>query len=512
LSVRIAPLLLLTTSCTLLVDASLQSGIGLRCNVDADCHASTCESGLCVKKCDNDIDCPNPSRCFVGTCQFPFKVGALWSGVGVGGDGWTHSHKTGMDDAAARLGYLDFGGQPYLFLEQVQTPAAVDMGVDDYVARGADLIVATSFSQRDEILKKADQYPNVKFLTCGGFRPNGKNVGSYFGRYEQGWYIGGKMAALKAKKRIGYIAPESTPGVVRFLNAFLRGAQSVNPNILLEVRWLGFWKDLHDQRTYAYTAKNYPFATDPTDATTLLYREELLAAQMIDSGCEVVIHETDTQRSVAFIDARLGGMGPGGSRLLSLAVDIKDGCRVNADPAGRWLPTCLGAIFWNWGAIYTDLFDQMHRGVWAPTNLVEPISADMRATPFSFVLDMNSGISNDELQSAVVDVAQRDYRTMYQGPYATTGQRDQDGDGVPDPVQAVAAGEVPSEAELSTMCFFAKGVVEKTDPSDPNSPDRDAHVPDGPNGKFPAPQDSVDYVSQYPFLSADHELNCPKNQ
>ena len=78
-----------------------------------------------------------------------------------------------LDDTAARLSYMRFGTEPYVFREDVITSDAIQKGVDDYVSQGADVIVATSLSQRDDILKKAAQYPATKFLTCGGFEPPG---------------------------------------------------------------------------------------------------------------------------------------------------------------------------------------------------------------------------------------------------------------------------------------------------------------------------------------------------
>jgi basic membrane lipoprotein Med (substrate-binding protein (PBP1-ABC) superfamily) len=498
--------------CSLVVTASLKGALGAPCASDADCQASACQGGVCAKSCAMDIDCPAPTLCMAALCQVPLKVAALWSGVGVGGDGWTHAHKTGLDDTAQRLPYVRFGSEPYLFREDVLTSAQVQQGVDDYVAQGADVIVATSVSQRDDILKKADQYPRVKFLTCGGFEPNGRNAGSYFGRYEQGWYVGGRIAALRAKKRLGYIAPLANPGVARFINAFARGARSINPGIVLEVRWLGFWRDLHDARTYDYQAKTFPFATSPTDPSTRLYREELLAAQLIDDGCELVVHETDIQRSVSFIDSRLHGVGPGGQPVASMAVDIRDGCRADGAPDGAWFSSCLGAIYWNWAALYTDLFGQMHRGVWKTENRIDPLRADPVSSPFYFGLNPGSGIASEDLQSTIVQVAALDYRDLYAGPYEVTGQRDRLGTGAPDADQTVAAGESPSEDELARMCWFSKGIVEKADPNDPTSADVDAHVPDGVNGRYPPKADVLQYEKDFPFIDPDHDMNCPVNQ
>jgi hypothetical protein len=68
---------------------------------------------------------------------------------------------------------------------------------------------------------------------------------------------------------------------------------------------------------------------------------------------------------------------------------------------------------------------------------------------------------------------------VFSGPYDINGQRDKDGNGIPDSVQKMGAGETVNDTELARMCWFVKGVVEKTKLNDPKSPDRDALVPGG---------------------------------
>ena len=68
---------------------------------------------------------------------------------------------------------------------------------------------------------------------------------------------------------------------------------------------------------------------------------------------------------------------------------------------------------------------------------------------------------------------------VLQGPYLTNGQRDRNLDGIPDPDQSVAAGEVISVAEASKMCWYVQGVVEKSVLTDPQSADQPALVPGG---------------------------------
>ena len=74
--------------------------------------------------------------------------------------------------------------------------------------------------------------------------------------------------------------------------------------------------------------------------------------------------------------------------------------------------------------------------------------------------------------------------------------------------------ETLSDAELATMCWYVKGVVEKTKLSDPMSVDKDALVPGGlipgsttPNSSQPKPPDSEDKL----VIPSGLNWECRKN-
>jgi len=71
---------------------------------------------------------------------------------------------------------------------------------------------------------------------------------------------------------------------------------------------------------------------------------------------------------------------------------------------------------------------------------------------------------------------------------------------------------VISDDELARMCWFVEGVVEKSDPSDPGSADRPAHVPDGLHGSYPPSDDVQAFMAEYPFIDPERDMNCPMNQ
>ncbi|MDB5807194.1 MAG: bmp family protein [Betaproteobacteria bacterium] len=110
----------------------------------------------------------------------------------------------------------------------------------------ATLLFPTSFGYFDpHILKVAATNPNVRFAHCGGMWTEGKhpkNVGSFFGYIDECQYLNGVVAGHASKsKKIGFIAAKPIPQVLRNINAFTLGAQSVDPSITTRVIFTGEW-------------------------------------------------------------------------------------------------------------------------------------------------------------------------------------------------------------------------------------------------------------------------------
>jgi len=86
-------------------------------------------------------------------------------------------------------------------------------------------------------------------------------------------------------------------------------------------------------------------------------------------------------------------------------------------------------------------------------------------------------------------------RRIFSGPYKINGQRDKNGDGLPDPAseQEVAADVVLDPQETANLCWYVEGVVEKKDREDPLSADVPALVPGGLVPGATTPGSSVPY-------------------
>jgi simple sugar transport system substrate-binding protein len=111
---------------------------------------------------------------------------------------------------------------------------------------GAKVLFPTSFGYFDpHILALAKKYPDVQFFHCGGLYTEGKhpkNVGSYFGYIDEAEYVAGIAAGATTKTdKLGFIAAKPIPQVLRNINAFALGAQSVNPKATVSVIFTGDW-------------------------------------------------------------------------------------------------------------------------------------------------------------------------------------------------------------------------------------------------------------------------------
>ena len=163
------------------------------------------------------------------------KVGFIYVGP-VGDAGWTYAHDLGRQALEQELGVET------LYIESVPE-ADVEAFIDQLVDEGANIIFTTSFGYGDGTLAAAERHPDVLFGHATGYL-RAPNVMTYIAEMYQSYYINGLIAgALTESNKLGYVAAFPIPEVKRHINAFAMGAQEVNPEASVEVRWLFNWFD-----------------------------------------------------------------------------------------------------------------------------------------------------------------------------------------------------------------------------------------------------------------------------
>ncbi len=175
---------------------------------------------------------------FVTQAADKLKVGFIY--IGPPGDhGWTYQHDLGRQATEAVLSEQI----ETIFVENVPEGPDAERTIERLARQGAGLIFTTSFGYMDPTLKVAKRFPEVKFEHATGYK-RADNVSTYSSRFYEGRYVIGQIAGKMSKSgQAGYIASFPIPEVVRGINSFLLGAQSVNPDFKLKVVWVNSWFD-----------------------------------------------------------------------------------------------------------------------------------------------------------------------------------------------------------------------------------------------------------------------------
>ena len=164
---------------------------------------------------------------------------ACWIYVGPIGDfGWSYQHHQGLEAVKA-----EFGDKvETAYVESVPEPDS-ERVIERLARDGCNIIFTTSFGFMEPTLKVAKKFPDVKFEHATGYK-TADNVGTYNAKFHEGRYVIGQIAAKMSKTgTAGYIASFPIPEVVSGINAFMLGAQSVNPDFKVKVVWANTWFD-----------------------------------------------------------------------------------------------------------------------------------------------------------------------------------------------------------------------------------------------------------------------------
>jgi len=166
----------------------------------------------------------------------PLKVAFAY--VGPPGDGgWTFAHDNARKALEKELGDKIVTS----FVEKVPEGADAERVFRDMVGQGNKLIFGTTFGYMEPMQKVAADAKDVKFEHATGYK-QGENMRTYDSRTYQGAYMAGVIAGGMSKTNtIGVVGSIPIPEVIRNINSFTLGAQSVNPKIKTKVVWVNEW-------------------------------------------------------------------------------------------------------------------------------------------------------------------------------------------------------------------------------------------------------------------------------
>ena len=166
----------------------------------------------------------------------PLKIAFAYVGP-VGDGGWTFAH-----DNARKAVEKEFGDKVVTsFVEKVPEAADAERVFRDMVGQGNKLIFGTTFGYMEPMLKVAADTKGVKFEHATGYK-QADNQRTYDSRTYEGAYMAGVIAGGMTKSNtLGVVGSIPIPEVIRNINSFTLGAQSVNPKIKTKVVWVNEW-------------------------------------------------------------------------------------------------------------------------------------------------------------------------------------------------------------------------------------------------------------------------------
>ena len=240
--------------------------------------------------------------------------------------GYAYAHQMGIVYMQKTLGLED---NQILYRTHVDysNPYDSESAIRELIARGANIIFATSWGYMDVCEKLALEYPNVIFAHATGNKHNNTNFTNYFGRVYQARYLSGIIAGMRTKSgRIGYVAAWGTQNseVTGGINAFAMGVEKVNPDARVYVKVTHSWFD--------------PMG------------ETMAARELIGLDCDVITQHVDTANPQ--IEAQRAGIW---------------GIGYNTDMSGDAPNAVLTSLLWRWGAYYTFLVQSVIDGTFVTT-------------------------------------------------------------------------------------------------------------------------------------------------
>ena len=184
--------------------------------------------------------------------------------------GWSMRHHQGFQS-------LTKHGYKVSMVEMV--PEADSKKIFRKLARKHDIVFATSFGYMDHMLKVAEKDQDTVFMHATGYKGNKTNMDNYVCHSFQARYLTGIAAGMMTKSnKIGVVGSHPIPEIIRNINALTIGAQSVNPDIEVQIVWINSWfdppKDMDAAKALLETGNDILFTTTDSPSVVSLAQRE----------------------------------------------------------------------------------------------------------------------------------------------------------------------------------------------------------------------------------------------
>ncbi len=284
--------------------------------------------------------------------------------------GYTYNHDLGAKYMIEKLGLNENQYIPKFNIND-QDSAATRSALQELVEAGCQIIFATSFGYGPTVTEMAKEYPDIQFAHATGVDAHFAelpNLHNYFAKIHQARYLGGIAAGLKAKEignpKLGYVAAVPYAEVISGYTAFFLGAQSVYPEVTMDVIYLGSWGEAQ--------------------------KEKEIAERLINSGAGVISQHSDSVTpAIAAQD--------GGAFHVGYNNDM-----VAAAPKASLLSARI-----NWGIYMTEAVQSMIDGTEIPVDWGQGIVQGAGEGGAAYLSPLNTAIAAPGTQEAL-DAAEAD--------------------------------------------------------------------------------------------------------
>lgn len=323
------------------------------------------------------------------------KIGFIYVGP-IGDHGWSYQHNVGRLAIEA-----EFGDKvETTYVENVSEGPDAERAIERLARDGYNAIFTTSFGYMNPTIKVAKKYPDVMFEHATGYKRS-DNVSTYSSRFYEGRYIIGQIAAKTSKTgTAGYIGSFPIPEVVRGINSFLLGAQSINPDFKLKVVWVNTW-------------------FDPG-------KEADAAKALIDQGVDIITQHTDSPAPLQVAEERgIKGFGQA-SDMIAFAPNAQ-----------------MTSIVDDWNSYYIARVKAVIDGTWSSTDTWGGLDAEMVKMADYTNLPDDVASAAAAMEASIIDGSFHPFT----GPIYK-----QDG------TLLVGEGDVVDDGTLLGMNFYIKGI------------------------------------------------------
>ena len=338
-----------------------------------------------------------PAVAPVATAPTPLNIAFAYVGP-VGDGGWSFAHDNGRKALEKELG----DKIKTSFVESVPESADAERVFREMAGEGKNkLIFGTTFGYMESMLKVAADHKDIRFEHATGYK-TAENLRTYDSRTYEGAYMAGVIAGGMTKTNtLGVVGSVPIPEVLRNINSFTLGAQSVNPKITTKVVWVNEWFSPPKE----------------TEAATTL----------INGGADVLFQNTDSPAVLKTAQEK-------GKRAFGW----------DSDMTAYGPKAHLASAVINWGPYYIKTTKEALDGKWATgsswwgvkegaidiVSIADDVPADIKAK----VEAVKAGLKDGSF-------------SIWKGPIV--GQ---------DGKEVVAAGAVADDKFLSGVNFYVKGV------------------------------------------------------